>query len=49
VLAAVALFVKLLLVERSFAMFRRVLGTWLPFALIFLSTSLTGVVAEALS
>jgi hypothetical protein len=30
-------------------MFRSVLGTWLPFALIFLSTWLTGVVAGALS
>ena len=29
-------FVVALLVERSFAMFRSVLGTWLPFAPIFL-------------
>ena len=33
-----------LLVEKSFAMFRSVLGTWLPFALIFLATWLTGMV-----
>ncbi len=31
------------MIERSFAMFRSVLGTWLPFALIFLSTWLTGL------
>jgi hypothetical protein len=30
------------LVERSFAMFRSILGTWLPFALIFLATWATG-------
>lgn len=33
-----------LLVERSFAMFRSVLGTWLPFALIFVATYLVGLV-----
>ena len=31
-----------LLIEKSFAMFRSPLGTWIPFALIFLSTYLTG-------
>jgi hypothetical protein len=31
-----------LLIERSFAMFLSPLGTWLPFALIFLSSWLTG-------
>ncbi len=31
-----------LLIERSFAMFGSVLGTWLPFLLIFLATYLTG-------
>lgn len=30
-------------IEKSFAMFRSVLGTWLPFGLIFLATYLTGV------
>jgi hypothetical protein len=32
-----------LLLERSFAMFGSILGTWLPFSLIFLSTWLTGL------
>lgn len=36
-------FVIALFVERSFDMFRSVLGTWLPFALIFLATWLTGL------
>ena len=40
-------FVIALLIERSFEMFRSVLGTWLPFALIFLATWLTGMVAGA--
>ncbi len=31
-------FVIALFVEKSFAMFASVLGTWIPFALIFLST-----------
>jgi hypothetical protein len=35
-------FVIALLVEKSFDMFRSVLGTWLPFALIFLASWLTG-------
>ncbi|MGO8911970.1 MAG: hypothetical protein ACLQDM_21940 [Bradyrhizobium sp.] len=35
-------FVVAVLVEKSFDMFRSVLGTWLPFALIFLATWLTG-------
>jgi hypothetical protein len=32
-----------LLVNRSLAMFASLLGTWIPFALIFLSTYLTGL------
>lgn len=32
--------------ERSFAMFTSVVGTWLPFALIFLSIYVTGVCAK---
>ena len=32
-----------LLIIRSLAMFESVLGTWIPFALIFASTLLTGV------
>jgi hypothetical protein len=35
-------FIVALLVQHSFAMFDSVLGTWLPFVLIFLSTYLTG-------
>lgn len=37
-------FVVALLVEKSFDMFRSVLGTWLSFALIFLPTWFTGIV-----
>jgi hypothetical protein len=35
-------FVVGLLINRSLAMFASVLGTWLPFALIFASTLITG-------
>jgi len=49
IVIALDVFVSALLVEKSFAMFRSVVGTWLPFALIFLATWLTGVVAEAVS
>jgi hypothetical protein len=35
-------FVVALLIEKSFAMFESVLGTWFPFVLIFFSTYLTG-------
>jgi len=35
-----------LLIERSFEMFRSPLGTWLPFALAFLSTLLAGKVTR---
>ena len=42
-------FVIALLVEKSFDMFRSVLGTWLPFALIFLAIWLTGTVMAVLS
>ena len=35
-----------LLIERSFAMFHSILGTWLPFFLIFLSTYLAGLYAS---
>ncbi|HYM70644.1 MAG TPA: hypothetical protein VEZ44_13695 [bacterium] len=31
------------LIEKSFEMFKSVLGTWIPFALIFASTYLCGV------
>jgi hypothetical protein len=36
-------FVVALLIEGSFDMFKSVLGTWLPFLLIFLSTWWTGL------
>lgn len=36
-------FLIALFVEKSFAMFASILGTWIPFALIFLSTYLTGL------
>ncbi len=39
---AMDFFVVALLINRSFDMFASVLGTWLPFALIFASTYLTG-------
>jgi hypothetical protein len=36
-------FVVAMLISRSFEMFTSLLGTWLPFALIFTSTYLTGI------
>ncbi len=33
-------------VEKSFAMFKSVLGTWIPFALIFIATYITGKIVE---
>jgi hypothetical protein len=39
---AMDFFVVAILINRSFDMFASVLGTWLPFALIFASTYLTG-------
>jgi hypothetical protein len=42
-------FLVALVINRSLEMFRSVLGTWIPFALIFLSTYLTGTVVEARS
>jgi hypothetical protein len=43
VVVAMDFFVVALLIEKSFDMFRSVTGTWLPFALIFISTWCTGV------
>ena len=40
-------FVVALLIERSFEMFASLIGTWIPWALIFLSTYLTGRAIEA--
>lgn len=39
---AMDVIVVALIVERSFEMFTSLLGTWIPFALIFASTYLTG-------
>jgi hypothetical protein len=44
IVALLDVFVIALLVERSFDMFRSFVGTWLPFALIFVASWLTGVV-----
>jgi len=40
---AVDFFVVALLINRSLEMFASLLGTWIPFALIFTSTYLTGL------
>ena len=40
---AVDFFVVALLINRSLEMFTSLLGTWIPFALIFASTYLTGL------
>jgi hypothetical protein len=36
-----------MLVQRSFEMFASLLGTWLPFVLIFASTYLTGAIVQS--
>jgi len=36
-------FVVAMLIEKNFDMFKSILGTWIPFILIFLSTFLTGL------
>jgi hypothetical protein len=38
-------FVVALLIEKSFEMFASLLGTWIPWALIFASTYLTGLLS----
>ena len=38
-------FVAALLIQRSLVMFASVLGTWIPFGLIFLSTYITGLIS----
>ncbi|HEU0296315.1 MAG TPA: hypothetical protein VFR47_26495 [Anaerolineales bacterium] len=40
---AMDFFVVAMLINRSFEMFTSLLGTWIPFALIFASTYLTGL------
>jgi hypothetical protein len=39
---AMDFFVVAMLINRSFEMFTSLLGTWIPFALIFTATTLTG-------
>jgi hypothetical protein len=39
-------FLVALLIEKSFAMFKSPLGTWIPFALIFMVTYFTGQVVS---
>jgi len=46
VVIALDVFVVALLVERSFAMFQSLLGTWIPFVLIFASTTIAGRLAR---
>ncbi|MGA7194558.1 MAG: hypothetical protein WBW94_13100 [Anaerolineales bacterium] len=40
---AMDFFVVAMLINRSFEMFASLFGTWIPFALIFTSTALTGI------
>jgi len=40
-------FLVALFIEKSFAMFTSPLGTWIPFALIFLATYLTGLISKS--
>ncbi len=42
-------FLVALVINRSLEMFQSLLGTWIPFGLIFLSTYLTGMAVEARS
>jgi len=42
-------FVVALLIEQSFKMFESILGTWLPFVLIFISTWWTGLAVSRAS
>jgi hypothetical protein len=39
-------FLVALLMERNLAMFRSVIGTWVPFGLIFASTYVTGILSQ---
>ena len=40
-------FLVALVINRSMEMFQSLLGTWIPFGLIFLSTFLTGLIVES--
>jgi hypothetical protein len=43
------IFVVALLIEKSFEMFKSILGLWIPVALIFISTYLTGFLIKRMS
>ncbi len=43
VVISMDVFLVALIIEKSFAMFTSLIGTWIPFALIFTSTYLTGL------
>ena len=49
IVIAMDFFLVALLIERSFAMFESFIGTWFPFALIFLSAWLTGIALRGTS
>jgi hypothetical protein len=40
------LFLVALFIEKSFAMFTSLLGTWIPFGLIFTATYITGSLSK---
>ena len=42
---AMDVFIVAMLINKSFEMFTSLLGTWIPFALIFTSTYVTGILA----
>ena len=46
VVVVMDVFVVAALIERSFEMFRSIIGTWLPFLLIFVSTWWTGLIVR---
>jgi hypothetical protein len=46
VVVAMDFFLVALVINRSLEMFQNALGTWVPFALIFLSVYITGVVVH---
>jgi hypothetical protein len=49
IVVLVDFFLVALVINRSLEMFESLIGTWIPWALIFLSTYLTGLVVESRS
>jgi hypothetical protein len=49
IVMAMDFFLVALVINRSLDMFQGLLGTWIPFALIFLSTYMTGLVIQSRS